>query len=57
MEAGIDPGLICSRLWKASPFYTPDLQTVCYSKKNYLNKNNKINKVLRKKKKKKGLPD
>ncbi len=28
MDAGIDSELICSRLWKASQFYTPYSQTV-----------------------------
>ncbi len=34
VEAGIDPELICSKLWKASQFYTPDSQTLFYNKKN-----------------------
>ncbi len=32
VNAGIEPELICSRLWKASQFYTPDSQTLCYNK-------------------------
>ncbi len=43
VDAGIDYELICSRLWKASQFYTPDSQILWY------NNNNK------KKKKKEGL--
>ncbi len=31
VDAGIDPELICSRLWKASQFYTP-AQLTCHKK-------------------------
>ncbi len=33
VDARIDSELICSRLWKASQFYTPDSQTLLYNKK------------------------
>ncbi len=32
MDAGIDSELSCSRLLKASQFYTPDPQTYCSNK-------------------------
>ncbi len=32
MDAVIDSELICSRLFKASQFYTPDPQTYCLNK-------------------------
>ncbi len=31
VDAGIDSELICSRLWKASQFYTPDSQILLYN--------------------------
>ncbi len=33
VDAGIDSELICSRLWKASQFYTHDSQILWYNNK------------------------
>ncbi len=33
VDSGIDSEIICSRLWKASQFYTPHSQTLWYNKK------------------------
>ncbi len=45
VDAMIGFELICSRLWQASQFYTPDSQTVWYNK-NKKNKQNKTKKTI-----------
>ncbi len=41
VDAGIDYELICSKLLKATQFYTPDPQTYCSNK--YFSKNKQKN--------------